>query len=299
MKQRRGDGIKGGLAALVLLVPTVGTTGCIPRVPIESVSLPAPPSESIRSGFGTVAVVVEDEVPPLEFTRPIHGWAAGVGLGLGRGVGGAIALTLGGAAAGGGGGGPAAVLTMAAGAALGAAVGLLYIPVSTVAGGVTAESSDRVERAEQEVLRVMAELDLPERLRKEMLRTARGAYGDVVAGEAGELARERYRVLAARGIGTVLEVRLLGVWNGPILDAFTFNKSFAVFMAAQTRLIQTEGGTVLYSQILTYRTPRQFRTYSQWGDAGGQALRKELEQACLLLSEKITEEVFLIDLRME
>jgi hypothetical protein len=99
-----------------------------------------------------------------------------------------------------------------------------------------------------------------------------------------------YQDLGARGIDTVLEVKLLQVRLIALAEEDPPPLGF--FMQAQTRLVQPSSATVLYRAELEYRGAP--RSLSEWTADEHRLLFEELLRGCDSLADKIFDEVFLL-----
>ncbi|MHC5022249.1 MAG: hypothetical protein ACYTGX_19570, partial [Planctomycetota bacterium] len=148
-----------GLRLALLCVLLFASVGCA--------TIPNPPSEALRSKFGRIGVRVVEARHVAFIDPPTVGGGGGFALGFVRGVGFFPVWVLGGAgaaASAGGAGGPAAILVIPLGALLGAAWGVLYVPISAIAGGVTAETLERFEEAQPVIEREMRAMKFGEGL---------------------------------------------------------------------------------------------------------------------------------------
>jgi hypothetical protein len=267
----------GGILALAASLPACRTTSS------------SGPTYEERAQFGDVAVDV-DRAPRAPIDRPTTGWLAGLGVGTVRGLGATVAFAgYGAAMAGGGtrveGGGRGGDGFMAVviifGAAVGAAVGVLYTPVSMISGATSAPSGNDVEWADT-VIRPLAESD---------------ALADLFAAKFAESARS----VAGRGLvpldaaTSVVELRIDSIDSGKTWDWITLNRPFEIVVQASARVFRVKDSRLIWETRA--RTPEKGETanqhtYVEWATDQGEPLRRELDDALSRLANRFARAVF-------
>lgn len=233
-------------------------------------SAPPGPTAADRAAFGDMAVVVVDD-HVRELPRPVTGWARGLGAGTLRGVAavpvcaaaGAVYVTvMGGWAA-----GPWAPVLAAGGAVVGAAVGVVYTPVSMVGGAVTTASEDEVAAAEPAIRAVLDDPSLADALADGFRAAARDAAGRAFV----EPDRAR----------TVVEIRLVALRGVSPGSYVTYDPQVAIVAETAARILRREDGAVLWSWAPNWSGTKDdapAHRFSEWGADGGEALRAEVRR---------------------
>lgn len=239
---------------------------------------PAPPTEEERARFGAVAVAVAP--PPVDdMGRPVSGWAAGLGMGTLRGAWATVALAVylssewsrGSSSEAGG-------FAAFAGFVVGATLGLLYTPVSMVAGAVTAPDRGEVARAEEVIRPIVTAPALP------------GTLRDRFAAEAG------LSFTSVEEADTVVEVRLDAVGGGSTWNWITFDRPFEVVVEATALVYRKADRTLIWSA--TRRVPDRgdiprCRTFVEWASGDGHLLRDAIDRAIDRLAAGFSWSIFL------
>jgi hypothetical protein len=244
----------------------------------RSASWPPPlPSDAERAQFGDVAVTVVRDAK-ADVGKPTTGWAAGLGFGTVRGLGGIVCFAAYGAGF--------VVLTgggsfVVEGAAVGAAVGVVYTPVSMVAGAVTAPSSEEIAAAEVVIRPLVEDPQFCDRL--------------------ADWFTERARALTGRGFvpaeraTTVVEISLVSITSGATWDTLTLNRPFEIRVEASARVVRTADGRVIWEATRqTGKPPDDVRnhTYVEWAANDGEALRREIDDTLGQLGTGFADSVF-------
>lgn len=248
--------------------------------------------EEIRAQLGTVAIVPAGFRPESDLSVPAKGWLAGAGRKSARWAGKGTLGTLSGVqACNGDGSGLCAFLVLALSVTAGTIGGL----AGGVTGAVQAESSDKVNLAEEVITTVIDSLNMQESLCEEVaLQTREQGHTHVTVitdqGPAVPDATNFYSSIASEGIDSILVVAiprfaLAGEWD--------INPPLQFQMDAHIRLIRTADNVLLHETTFTHNGG--IRTFYEWSDNNAQAFIEELNKSYLLLAERIVGEVFLLD----
>ncbi len=263
------------------------SAGCASSpVPYE---LPSPPSEAVRSRFGTIAVVPLPYAPRTQFTLPAKGALAGAGRKSEEWASSGFW-------------GPLEGLTVCRGNEAVVCVPLFFSmavvggTLGGVAGGVTgaitAESKEKVEAAEAVLTEAASARRVQETLgerivRQAVLRTQRHLELAVPANGGSET--ELFRALAARGVDTALEV---GISDLVLAAPWETNPPLRLILDAQVKVVRIADARLLYDASFRYRGTE--RTFVAWAADNARPLNTDLERAYAALSEKIVDELFLL-----
>jgi len=243
------------------------------------------PTDEDRAQFGDVAVAVTSD-PARPIGAPATGWLAGLGVGTVRGVGSIVlfaAYGAGYAAQGARGGGQFAGVVVIFGAAVGAAAGVVYTPVSMVAGAVTAPAGDEVEQARL-VIRPLSESPVfADRLVSQFVEQSRTLAG-----------RE---FVPAERAKTLVELRLESIAGGHTWDWITLNRPFEIVVVASVRVVRVADGHVIWqatSKVPDSPAKAATRTYVEWAADDGEPLRREIDGALTELARRFAQSVFVL-----
>ena len=268
-----------------MVVPLMLQLGCVGKV-IGLRQIPQPPSEQLRTHFGTIGVVSVKFLPEVEILWPAKGWASGCERegGMMAAVWAATPLQ------GGAGGDPTALLIWYALTPFAALGGCIH-------GAREAPPAAKVEMTQEELNKyVHAGIEIQEKMRDQFLQVAKEQthYAFVVLEDQGRATHDeelRYGSLADQGIDTVIEIGVLKFGlRGEPMEA---NPSLSLFMTLLTRVIRTADGQAVYDAILTYESEAN-QTVDVWATNGSQLFRQEFGPCYHTLAEKIVEEVFLL-----
>jgi hypothetical protein len=254
--------------------------------------LPPPLSEEARAKIGAVAIVSAEFVSEMKFFAHSRGRVSGAAKGMAFEPSEPIGFfwfptgsAPSGPAAPGAAGGYAAAIVL--GLIL---VGLL---ASEVYRAATAVSAEEVEKTESNLRTALMDLQIQKSYAEGFLRTAaeQVPLTFTLIEEAGpKTADERpdYGHLKAQGVDTVVELSVLsiGFEGGGGKDPLLW-----LLLDARVRVIHIPDGTVLYENMLQYRSAK--RHFTQWVSEDGMVFSEELGSGYATLSEKIVEEVFL------
>jgi hypothetical protein len=246
----------------------------------------APPSAEERAAFGDVAVEVIAAPPSVEWSRPVTGWPAGMGMGAVRGVGAVVvfpvyALAAAGPAAATAGGNFGA-LVVGAGAVVGGAVaGVVWTPFSVVGGAATAPSSDVIDESEPVIRRILDDPGLWESLGVRFSEAVRRVGG-------------RDLVEPSRAT-TVLVVQLESIEHGSGWNWWTFDRPFEVVVEATVRVVRRADGRVLWEDTRkSTKTggPAVVHTYAEWAQQDGAELHAVIDAAMTALADDFAKSIF-------
>jgi hypothetical protein len=238
---------------------------------------PSPPTDEQRAQFGQVAVTVAPEVGD-DMGRPVAGWPAGLGMGTLRGMWATVALALVGAGEGARcSHDDGAAAAACAGFIIGAAIGVLYTPVSIVAGAVSAPDRGEVARAEAVIRPIVGAPGFQE------------AFRDRFAGAAG------WSFTSLEQAATVVELRLESVGGGSTWNWITFDRPFEVAVEASARVVRRSDGEVIWRALR--RIPRpgdepRRLTFVEWAANDGALLRAEIDHAIDRLARDFAWSIF-------
>jgi len=245
---------------------------------------PPGPTPEQRAQFGDVAVEV-DRAPGASLDHPTTGWLAGLGVGTVRGLGATVMFAAYGAAMAGesmhGDDSGFGAFVVVVGAAAGAAVGVLYTPVSMVAGAATAPSGDDVAQADL-VIRPLAE---------------NAALADLFAVRFAENARSvaGRELVSVDRADTVVTLRIDSITSGKTWNWITLNRPFGIVVVASVRVVRVADRRVIWeAKSRTPETPDEVnaRTYVEWAADQGEPLRRELDDALSRLARTFAGAVF-------
>lgn len=228
-----------------------------------------PPTAADRAAFGDVAVEADPAPPSVAWTRPVTGWAEGLGMGVVRGVSAVVVFPVyalaGVAAAGGGGGGEGAAIVGAGVIVVGAAIGAVWAPISVVGGVVTAPDRETIDAAEPVLRKVLDDPSL---------------WAQFAPRCAEAVRRHTRRDLVDRSRAkTVVEVRVVSVARGAAWNWWTFDRPFEVVVTAATRVVRRSDGIVLWEETRESSRADVVHTYAEWASDDGAALRAEIDHA--------------------
>ena len=270
----------------MIAIPLLLQLGCAANV-VGLPQLPRPPSEQLRTHYGTIGVVSVNFLPEVEILRPAKGWASGCGRE-------AVIMTA-----------IWAVAPLAPPVFLGdPKFYLIWYALTPLAalggcihGAYEAPPAAKVEMAQEELNKyVHAGIEIQEKMRDQFLQVAKEQthYAFVVLKDQGPATPDeelRYDSLADQGIDTVIEIGVLKFGlAGASMEA---NPSLSLFMTLRTRLIRIADGELLYDVILTYESEVN-QTLDVWAANGAQLFREELGPCYPTLVDKVVEEVFLL-----
>jgi hypothetical protein len=245
-----------------------------------------PPSEEIRSQFGSVALVPARSAPEYEFDTYATSVPAGIGKGAGQfaavgaGDGIAIAIAIGLAF-----NGMLPVQYIVAFGAVGAA--LVAVPGS-VYGGIKAVPKATSREIETTVKDALARSNMQEMMAERLLQSWPKPAPYQFDPPSGPL-EASYRLLAEKGFGTILEIRVktFGFEGGRGSDP-----SLAFSLTASVRMIGTKDGAELYQGDFAYKSP--YRKFTVWSEQNGKLLRSEFERSFMVIAERVADEIFLL-----
>jgi hypothetical protein len=283
-------------SAVVLLCAAVAA-GCR--------SKPGPPrvTDEMRAAFGEVAVAASGSFCPVDMRHGLTGTSAGVDAGFRRGTRalwewpfGVLKGASGGGGGGGGGGGTGdgvgmavygAVVVAATAGAFAAAV--IYVPVSTAAGGLTAVPADEADAAEAILIATGHEF------------TDAGPIADAVA--RGARLRRGRDVVARDAADTLVLISAESISRGETEGWLSYDKSFAIATEVEATIISR--GDVIWSRKhstgdsdfaaarrVAGAEPPHDLTYLSWAADGGAPLRAELAWQFAVFGELFAEEIF-------
>jgi TonB family protein len=264
---------------------------------------PLPPSDEVRAQFRTIGLPAARFLPDTELEMPGKGWGTlkGAGSGLIAGAGPGVsmlkglykvcseilidpralfAVCL-----------PGEVLgfgVTAVGGTVGALGGAVY-------GAVVAESGFHISAVENSVRSTGVVLTAHERLRDELLRTARarGSLNLVALDDHGPTAVGEmidYRPLAAEGIDTIVEVSIPRI---RLAGTDGINPPVGLIMIARANVIRTSDGAELYGETFEYHS--SVYKLVEWGADDGEVFRREVRQGIGVLVENIVGVLFPAD----
>jgi hypothetical protein len=241
-----------------------------------------PPSEDLRSKFGTIGIVFTGNIPESNFNTFAKGRLAGAGKGAAGGV-------AGGAAAGAAVGiatGPIGILLLPFLVGGGAVIGGVAGTVSGTVGAVPAQEAENIKVA---ISNALAALRIQETMSRYVLKASSGLldsrfYPEPVPSQM----KAGYEYLKEKGIDTAMElsVESVGFEGGKGSDP-----PIAFFMKLRERIVRISDNTVLYDNRFIYRSAE--RKFSLWYKDNARLLSEELERAYRSLAEKVVEETFL------
>jgi hypothetical protein len=253
--------------------------------------IPPPLAEQERSRLGTIGIVSADFIPePKLFTYSrgrVRGAAEGMVFKPSTGVP-PIFFPSRSASS-----GMASGESAAAGAALFIGIGIIFLIGSEIYRAATAIPAEKVKEIESDLKKALIELMMQESFKEKFFQTAReqSAFNLVLVEGGGPKTPEEilnYGNLKEKGIDTVIELSILSIsfegqgGKDPLLS---------LLLDARTRVLSVSGGTVLYENMLEYRSAR--RKFTEWISDEGKLFLEELDKGYGKLSEKIVEELFL------
>ena len=282
-----------------LVVPTlvtllIGQLGCASR-PIRV----PPPSDQPKPQLGTVGVVSARSTPESKYwTSTDAGRGAVEGFSKGAKTGAKVGFWPG-AVAGGLAGAPFGPVGVAlgffvVGGATAGASALVAAPVGAAAGAikgaVKAPPRATVKKAEADLKTILADLNIQEAMRDQVVQLAREQTHDVVVlADQGPTAHDKkpsYRSLATEGIDTILE---LGVSAIELSGPWGVHPRGALLMTVRARLVCVTDGMELYTRDFEYAGGTS--PFVDLADNPG-PLREELQLAYQSLAKEIVGELF-------
>lgn len=258
-----------------------------PHVPWDAeVTLP---SEAERAGIRTVGIVAADVLPDDQFTSgQISQSAAAAAGAVGGAVGALNLLEESGVLAGFSAEGLAAVaafpivggallVTIPAGAIIGAAV-----------GASDSVSEEAIRAVEQQFSAVLADQHIQDRVGDWTTELAATETGYQVVRMVDTLSPDQ-RHAAGLGIDAVLEV---GVQTVGMVVGHGRNPPLTLFITVRARLVRESDGRVLYSHTVGSLGPSL--AMSEWGALDRDAVQAELDHSYRNVAERVVEEAFLL-----
>lgn len=244
--------------------------------------LSLPPSEAQRAKFGTVGIVYGSYVPESNFDTFAKSLLSGAGKGALEGFFlGAKAIE------GSANSGPLGIILLPFMAAIGAAVG----SIEGVEAAVPREEAEKIEAA---IKRAFGELEIQKTMAWSLFKNCStlSDYKFGLLDRQGPISPDQkptYKILKEQGIDTVLEVAVkrLGFEGGK-----GNNPSISFFMNVQIRLLSLIDRTEVFFHEFKYTSPP--RPFTHWSYNNGQRLGEEFSLCYGTLSEKITDELFLL-----
>lgn len=257
-KERRFERLTVFVLALLLCCPLSCSSVDLER------SLPLPPSETTRAGFGRLSLVLLTADTRVDLHGPTSGKPAGAGKGVSLGI-----TTLGSGISAGS-GESAAMLAVAI---------VLLLPLLAIGGAVygstVAQPADLVREAEAVFV---ASFDVADFTAELLARTAL---------EAERAASVRF-VAPAGPVDSRVELGVMSVnWVGDGIDP-----PLRLRVTSRCRVLRTQDGELLHELELTYLGGEQ--KLLAWAADHGSVLRDELELAAETLAVALVEELFLV-----
>ena len=258
-----------------------------PHVPWDAeVTLP---SEAERAGIRTIGIVAADVLPDDQFTSgQISQSAAAAGGALGGAVGALNLLEESGVLSGFSAEGLAAVAAFPiAGGAL-----LVTIPAGAIIGAAVGASDSVSEEAiravEQQFSAVLADQRIQDRVGDWTTELAATETGYQVVRMVDTLSPDQRRA-AGLGMDAVLEV---GVQTVGMVVGHGRNPPLTLFITVRARLVRESDGRVLYGHTVGTLGPSL--AMSEWGALDRDAVQAELDRAYRNVAERVVEEAFLL-----
>lgn len=243
--------------------------------------LSLPPSEAQRAKFRTIGIVYGSYVPELNYDTFAKSLLSGAGKGALEG------FFLGAKAMGSANSGPLAIILLPFMAAIGAAVG-------SIVGVEAAVPREEAEKIEAAIKGALGELEIQKTMARSLFKNCStlSDYGFGLLDRQGPVSPDQkpdYKILKEQGIDTVLEVSVKGLgFEGGKGN----NPSISFFMNVQIRLLSLIDRTEVFVHEFKYTSPP--RPFTHWSYNNGQRLREEFDLCYGTLSEKITDELFLL-----
>jgi hypothetical protein len=278
------------LAALGLTLLVVSLQGCASTPENTRAML----SEEVRGSFRQVGIVTKGPEPAPEVLGtlgPVGDVAIGAGKGLLIGTGAGIlgGLLLGSLAC-----GPAAGFCAAGALVLGTGVGLVG---GTVTGGVIAATSTvpfgAASELETALTDALADRDLRSALRIGVLTTSTGATGAKLvdlgtAEETASFRAEDYESLAARGVDTTLEIKILQI---ALFQDEDEDSEFALLINIYTTLTAAGGRENVWSddQVVYVSEPAEI---SLWTSPTSGHIQTEIQTGIETIAQEIGAQLF-------
>jgi len=269
------------ISILVFAVVTLGLTGCSYSPAVYT--MPPEKVEQMRSGLGTVGVAVASYGAEPKILRPAKGPAGGAARGT---VVGASTTVMAGAVSPIPGGTFIGILL----APIGAFVGAIY-------GGLAADSTAEVEKAEETINQTISRLqamNLMQTLRDETVRMGleRTDLAFVALPGLGPKSPNevvRYDLLATTGIDTVLELR---VEEGGLRGRYTIAPPSSAYLKIRARLIVRRDNKLLLEDTVFCASEKH--DYSGWSENDGQLFFDALISCIPDLTAKVIDDFFLV-----
>lgn len=257
----------GRLGKILICLVILASAGCA-STPIPTARLPVPPSEKIRSEWGTIAVVGTTNFPGLVWQN-----TAGKGAGSAAAAWNGAAYTTAALAQGGNG--------------YGVLLGLMISPATALigagVGAIKAEPAAVVKQHCAVLEQAVATINWPVVLRDKLVERARAQTNLTLhVGDIGDAAE------------TVLEI---GVTDLGLLSPVAANPELQFVMAVETKLRRTSDQGILYESRLTY-SGGAYRL-AEWARNDGLLWRQSAERALNTIANRAAEEIFFLYLMKE
>lgn len=272
------------IIAWICLTLLLVQSGCASLIPPR---VAMPPSEDIRDGLGTIAVVAARFTPALDIQAPTRGKGHGAGKGAGRALGGFWSGCV-----------DVGAMDDSGIGAMFVVVGCAILTPFVAIGGAThgavkARPKAEVEEADTVIQSAVDEQAVQQVLQERVLAYAQTetSHTFVSLTDKGPNTPEEpshYRELIPAGSDTVLEVSVLSVGaEGKGVDP-----PLTLTMNVRARLANVRDNNELYSETYTFHSDR--RKFSTWAADDGQQVRDTFARAYTSLAQHIVDELFLL-----
>ncbi len=253
-----------------------------------------PVPEDTRARFGKMGIVTLRVDLSEKISEPTAGWLKGMGVGTLKGAAMLIIAPTAGAAAGGSGG----PYGSAVGLALGGVFGVIYFPVSVVAGAATAPTKEEVARDRTKIKEALDRLEFESYLHRTYRSFARREAG-VQLEDLGVHALETLdpdlpglAIARERGCQSCVLVEVIAMPSERRESILDLDAAYAMTVVVRLR-VMLEDGEVVYDGQLIYDDINQSHRFSAWAAKDARRLTNHLTKAAKALSERHLEEIFL------
>jgi hypothetical protein len=276
--------IRSPILILLFIVLLLGQWGCA--------HMPKPPSEKMRSQFGTIGIVSARSNPKIQFHPEFaKGRLSGAGKGaaMGTGAGALYGLSL--MAHGGSRSGYACgvIATLAAASAtIGGVIGGVAGGITGAVDAVPKKETQRIEATAKNAFDgIIIQKTMAASVFKNSLELPNYVFVLLEEDDSMISTTSNFSPLKQKGIDTVLE---LNVKAAGFKEGKGKNPLIAFFMKVHTRLIRTMDGKEIYSREFEYKSSKH--NSADWLDTDAHLLREEIDNCFKGLPGQIVEELF-------
>jgi hypothetical protein len=277
--------IRSPILILLFIVLLLGQWGCA--------HMPKPPSEKMRSQFGTIGIVSARSNPKIQFHPEfakgrLSGAGKGAAMGTGAGALYGLSLMAHGGSCRGGSCGAAIVILATASATIGGVMGGVYGGISGAVNAVPKGEAQKIEATTKNAFDgIIIQKTMAASVFKNSLELPNYVFVLLEEDDSMISTTSNFSPLKQKGIDTVLE---LNVKAAGFKEGKGKNPLIAFFMKVHTRLIRTMDGKEIYSREFEYKSSKH--NSADWLDTDAHLLREEIDNCFKELPRQIVEELF-------